>query len=377
MPHSGIRVVLDLAQQYPETIHLEIGQPDFRTPDHIIQAASQALWDGFTGYTPNAGLLSLREAIARKVTERNGIPARAENIVVTPGAIWGAAAAMMAVCDPGEEVLVPDPGWPNYEMMAIALSLVPVAYPLREEGGFRLDLAAIRQLITPRTKLLVVNSPANPTGSVLNRTEAEGLARLIAEHDLYLLSDEVYEDLLFEGEHISLASLEAEGRVISLFSFSKSYAMTGWRVAYVVASGPIAGIVAKMQEPFVACAPAVSQKAAEAALSGPQECVQKMCAAYRRRRNLALDLLRQHGLYRYTPQGAFYLMVDIRAAGMDSYTFATRLLEEEKVAVAPGRTFGLLGEPFVRISLANDECAIATGLERLCQFLKRQADETS
>ncbi len=176
--------------------------------------------------------------------------------------------------------------------------------------------------------------------------------------------------MIFEGEHIGLGNMDAEGRVVSLYSFSKSYAMTGWRVAYTVSSGPVAEAIAKLQEPFVACAPAVSQKAAEAALTGPQDCVAEMRAAYRRRRDLALDILRRKGLYRYTPRGAFYLMVGISASGLDSYTFATRLLETKRVAVAPGRTFGPQGEPFIRISLATADSILREGLERVCDFLK-------
>lgn len=375
MPRSGIRAVLDLAVRYPDAIHLEIGQPNFSTPEHIIASALLAAQQGFTKYTPNAGLLSLREAIAAKVRRENGFPAAPENIIVTTGGMGGLYSAFTAVLNPGDELLVPDPGYPNYAMVAGLCRAQVVRYPLDAETGFQPDLESLPRLVTPRTKAIVVNSPSNPTGSII---PAEGMAALVAfarAHDLYLISDECYEKIIFDAQHVSPASYDEDGRVLSIFSFSKTYAMTGWRVGYAVVTPEVAAIFVKLQEATVACASSVSQKAAEAALSGPQDCIETMTHAYRRRRDRALAILQRHGSPTYTPQGAFYLLVDISGCGQDSDLFARDFLAQEKVAVAPGRTFGPRGDRYVRISLAATEEEIEVGLERLCSYISRRRSQ--
>ena len=372
MPRSGIRVLLDLAAKIPDAIHLEIGQPDFPTPDHIITAALQAAQQGFTQYTPNAGLLSLREAIAEKVRQENGLEATAENVVVTTGGMGGLYAAFTTVLEPGDEVLLPDPGYPNYTMVTQLCRARAVYYPLDAASGFQPRLDVLSRLVTARTKALVINSPSNPTGSVI---PAEGMAALVAfarEHDLYLISDECYEKIVFGVRHVSPASFDEDGRVLSIFSFSKTYAMTGWRVGYAVVPPEIAAIFIKLQEATVACASSVSQKAAEVALIGPQDCVEAMVNTYRQRRDRALAILRRHGLPTYTPQGAFYLLVDISRCGQGSDHFARDLLAQEKVAVAPGHTFGPSGDQYVRVSLAASENDLQIGLERLCDYIRRR-----
>jgi aspartate/methionine/tyrosine aminotransferase len=373
MPRSGIRVLLDLAARVPGAIHLEIGQPDFATPGFIIEAAHEAMVAGFTRYTANAGLPSLREAVAAKVKCENGIPATADNVVITTGGMGGLYSSFAALLDPGDEVLLPDPGYPNYEQMALLRHATPVRYPLPAELGFQPDLAALERAITPRSKALVVNSPSNPTGAVLTVESIGALVLLAEKHGLYLISDECYEKIVFDAQHASPAALCRDGRVITVSSFSKTYAMTGWRVGFAVATPAMVLALAKLQEPTVGCASSVSQKAAEAALAGPQECVSAMVAAYRQRRDQALDVLQKHGLYSYTPQGAFYLLVPLGRSHTDSAAFAKEFLMAEGVAVAPGCTFGPRADGYVRVSLAAAESELLCGLERLCRYIRRQA----
>jgi aspartate/methionine/tyrosine aminotransferase len=369
MPRSGIRVILDLALKIPDAIHLEIGQPNFPTPKHISEAAYQAALHGFTGYAPNAGLPSLREAIAEKVRRDNHIQAGVDNVIVTTGGMGGLFSALTAILEPGDELLLPDPGYPNFEMIARLCHATGVRYPLDSDKNFLPRLDALPGLVTNRTKALLINSPSNPTGAVIPGEMMAALVDFARQYDLYLISDECYEMIVFDARHVSPASLGASGRVISIFSFSKTYAMTGWRVGYVVAAAEIAFVVSKLQEATVACTSSISQKAAEAALSGSQDCVSAMVTAYRSRRDLALAILRKNQLYSYVPEGAFYLLVDISRYTNDSDRFARDLLEKEKVAVAPGSTFGPEGQKYVRVSLATDDRDLVSGLERLCHLI--------
>ena len=370
MPRSGIREIMDLASTLPGVIHLEVGEPSFETPAHIVEAACEAARQGYTKYTPNTGLLSLREKLVGKLQRVNGVSVSPENVVVTAGAVCGLATSLMAVVEPGDEVLIPDPGWPNYESMVAITHGVLRRYSLRPAEGFLPNQATVEEGISSRTKAIVINSPSNPTGAVFPREVMGWLVRLAQKHGIFLVSDEVYEDVVFDGEHVSALSFGDGGdRVIGVFGFSKSYAMTGWRLGYVVASREIAAAVGKLQEPLVSCASAVSQKAAEAALDGPQDCVAQMREAYRRRRDLAAGLLMQHGVDFLLPSGTFYLMVDISRSGVDSYTFAKTLLKETGVAVAPGATFGPGARDYVRLSLATSDEQLAEGINRLAVFL--------
>lgn len=373
MPRSGIRIVLDLAVRIPDAIHLEIGQPDFPTPAHIIEAAHCAMQQGFTKYTPNAGLLSLREAIAQKVRQDNKLDVTAENIIVTTGGMGGLFSAAAAILNPGDEVLVPDPGYPNYQMMAMLCHASVVRYPLTGiQEGFQPILEALPTLVTPRTKAIVVNSPSNPTGTVIPGETMAALVAFARKYDLYVISDECYEKIVFAAQHVSPAVFDDDGRVISVFSFSKTYSMTGWRVGYVATTPDMVALLTKLQEATVACASVVSQKAAEAALAGPQNCVGEMVRAYQRRRDQVVAVIQSHGLPAYLPSGAFYLLVDISACHIDSDTFARDFLVEQKVAVAPGHTFGILGGRYVRISLAASETELEKGVQRLCAFIQQK-----
>ena len=370
IPRSGIRGVMELALQLPDVVRLEIGDPDFPTPAHIVEAAAQAGREGFTHYSPGAGLTSLRERIAEKAQTRNGLVCTPDQVVVTSGACGALFSTFLALLDPGDEVLVPDPGWTTLVPMALAAGAVPVPYPLDRARSFALDPAAIARRIGPRTRAVVVNSPGNPTGAVASRAALRDLVRLVERHDLWLVSDECYEDIVFEDEHVSPGTLGGQERVVSVFSFSKSYAMTGWRVGYVVARPDVARALVKAQEPVVSSASTISQKAAEAALLGPGDQVVEMRDAYRRRRDVALARLDAEGIGYARPGGAFYVMVDVSGAGEPSEDFALRLLRERRVAVVPGSAFGANGEGMVRVSLAAARETIELGLERLAEALR-------
>lgn len=370
MRRSGIRELMDLANTMSNVMHLEVGEPSFDTPAHVVEAAARAAREGYTHYTPNVGLPSLREKLALKLERVNKLHVVPNQIVVTPGAVAGLASALMTITEPGDEILIPDPGWPNYQMMVVLSGGVPKRYPLHEASGFLPDMALLEQEIGPRTKAMIINNPSNPAGAVFPRGVVRDLVHVARSHDLFLISDEVYEQIIFEGEHTSALSSDTDGRVISVYGFSKTYAMTGWRLGYVVASPEVAAAVGKLQEPLVSCASSVSQKAGEAAIDGPQDCVDAMVQAYRRRRDLAVRLLTELHVPYCPPSGAFYLMVDISARGTDSYGFSRALLTEAHVAVAPGETFGDIARNYVRISLAASDEQLAEGLRRLAAFLR-------
>jgi aspartate aminotransferase len=369
--HSGIREIGELALKRPGTIRLEVGQPDFATPAHIVAAAKAALDAGWTGYTPTAGLLSLRQRIANKLLRVNGIVADPEaEITIGPGGVGVIAALIGALVEPGDEILLPDPGWPNYRLMTTWSDTRPVYYPCPPELGFLPDLERLAAAVTPRTKVLVVNSPGNPTGAVYGTSVQRGLLEIAERSGLWVISDECYDELVFDVEFRSLAALGSE-RVLSAYTFSKSYAMTGWRVGYAAGPRVVIDGAVKVLESNSSCVSSLSQKAAEAALDGPQDCVSEMREAYRRRRDLACAQLDEHGLLLARPSGAFYVMADVSAAGTDSRSFAIRLLEEGGVSVAPGSAFGELGAHAVRISLASSEADLQEGIGRLAEALGR------
>lgn len=374
MPGSGIREIVHRAIPMADAIRLEVGEPNFATPQHIIEAAYRAANEGFTKYGPSAGLHSLRELLAQRVTRVNGYAVTPTQVNVAVGGVQGILAAFLALLDPGDEILIPDPAWPNYEMSILLCHAVPVHYPLYIEDGFIPQIDRLEELVTERTKLLIINSPSNPTGAVFPKKTIEALVEFAQRHDLYLMADEVYDEFVFDGEHISPAIYDPE-RVISVYSFSKIYAMTGWRVGYVVANEKISQVISKIQEPQISCVSSVGQKAAEAALTGPQDCVRQMCESYHERRDVVVNVLKNEGRYVYTPQGAFYIMVDIGDSGLDSRQFALRLLEEQKVAVAPGTAFGNFGNNFVRISLATEKNLLLEGVRRLSNFATELAQQ--
>ena len=373
MPTFQIREIMELAWKTRDCIHLEVGQPNFSTPNYIGEAGIQAITEGFTTYTSARGIPDLQEAICEKLLQRNGIRANSTNLTVCPGAVTALDSAVMAMIEAGDEVLLPDPSWHNPKSMVDFLGATSIPYCLRPEKNFLPDLEEMESLITARTKAIVINTPANPTGAVFPRKVLEDIYALSRKHDLYIFSDEIYEEFVFDGRHFSIKSIDIDDRVISIYGLSKSHAMTGWRLGYVIAPAHISEVITKLQETLVSCASSITQKAAVAALRGPYDAVEKMKNAYRQRRDIALNILRHYGLYEYTPSGAFYLMVNVGRLGNNSGQIAKHLLKETQVATAPGTAFGQTMNQYVRISLAASEEDICTGVERICQSITRQA----
>lgn len=366
---SPIRAMKDAAAAYPDAIHLELGQPDFPTPPHIIEAACQAARNEYTGYTANAGMPELREAVVVKLERENGYTTPVDGVVVTIGAMEAVFASMAVLVDPGDEILIPNPGYGNFCMAANILKAQPVRYPTIPEQAFVPDMERLADLVTPNTRALLVNSPSNPTGAVYTEKTLRELYAFCVQHDLYMISDETYDRLVFEGEHVSPARWDDDGRVISIYTTSKTYAMTGWRVGFVVANPEIAAALTKVQEPIVSCVNTVAQHAAISALLSSQDCVDIMRQEYRSRRDLAVSLAQEEGLRVSYPHGAFYLLVDIAASGQDAITFSQGLLEREHVAVAPGSSFGSILDTYVRISLCASPEELSQGLRRLARHL--------
>lgn len=370
VPHSGIREIANLAAVTPGAIRLEVGQPDFRTPEHIVAAAKRALDEGWHGYTPTAGLPSLRERLAGKLRRVNGIDVPAQQVVCGVGGVGVISSAVAALVEPGDEVLLGDPSWSNYRLMLAAAHARPVRYPCPPALGFLPDLDRLEALVTRRTRLLIVNSPNNPTGRVYPPELLRRLGDVAARHGLWVLSDECYDQIVFDGFGPAAPGMRAHAdpeRVISCFTFSKTYAMTGWRLGYATGDPAVLDSMVKVIEGSASGTTTMVQRAAEAALDGPQDCVGEMVGAYRRRRDIALDLLREAGLLTVAPEGAFYVMADVSAAGLPSLEFAKRLLAERLVAVAPGTAFGGVAAGAVRVSLASSDEDLREGLGRLCE----------
>jgi aspartate/methionine/tyrosine aminotransferase len=338
------------------------------TPEVVGVAAGQAAHDGFTKYTTTSGMLSLRSALADKLASQNKIRATPSQIVVGTGAACSLSTSILALVEPGDEVLVPDPGWPNYTNMVKLARGVPIYYPLHRADGFVPDLAGLRALITSRTRMILLNNPGNPTGAVFPRALVADLVALAAEHDIFLLTDEVYEDFVYVGEHTPAGSFGYDG-TISVFSFSKSYAMTGWRLGYVVATDAVAAVIAKVQGALVSCASSISQKAGEAALALGPEPLAAMRAEYQSRRDLVCELLGDRLVL--SPQGAFYALINVSDTGVDSFEFAKRLLVDQKVSSVPGASFGAQGEGTLRISFAAARSDVHEGCRRIAKYLAR------
>jgi aspartate/methionine/tyrosine aminotransferase len=379
IPRSGIREVMDLAiaaEIDGPVIHLEVGQPDFATPAHIVEATCRAVREGHTRYISTAGIPPLREAVARFFERRTGVVTSPNQTIVTTGAMMSLATSFFALLEPGEEVLLPDPGWPNYRTSVTLARGVPVPYTLKAPQ-FLPDLDELQSLVTPRTKILLVCSPSNPTGQVHDAALTEALVAFARRNDLWVVSDEIYSEIVFENPAPSVLQFDTDGRCLVVHGVSKSYAMTGYRIGFTRGPADYIQVAAKLQEPFVSCGTAFSQFGAVAALDGPQDCVREMRDAYWRRRDVALGVLRQRGLYRYTPGGAFYVMVDISAAAMDSRDFAVELLKEKRVAVAPGGTFGRLGAQSVRVSVASSDEDVLEGVRRICDFISERRERAA
>jgi aspartate aminotransferase len=369
LPRSGIRRVFDEASKYPDCIRLEVGEPSFSTPEHVKAAARDAMAANFTRYTPNAGILELREAIVEKVKRRNNLTVSTDDIVVTNGGVEAVFTTLAALVNPGDEVLISDPSWPNYVQMTVLLGVQAVYYPLKLENDLIPTIADIEAQITPRTKVLLINSPGNPTGSSIPESRLREILELACKHNLWVISDEVYDEIYFDTPPVSMQSLDTDGRVITVFSFSKTYAMTGWRVGYLVGPRDIVSHILRVQEPVTSCVNSVAQKAAVAALTGDQSCVAEMRAAYATRAKLVTKILDTHDIPYARPSGAFYTMIDITRSGLTDVDFVSRMITEKRVAVVPGSAFGPNSGAFVRMSLASSEDDLTKGATRLSEAI--------
>src|SRR6266704_4201831 len=350
-----------------EIIHLEIGEPDFDTPVHIKEAAKQALDAGATHYGPSAGLPELREAIAKHVAETRGIAVAPEEVVVTPGAKPIMYFVITALINPGDEGIYPNPGFPIYESVINFVGGVPVPIPLREESGFGFDLDVFERSASSRTKLIIINSPQNPTGGVLEPDQLGRIAEIAKRYRIPVLADEIYKAFLYEGEFASITRFPGmKDLVIILDGFSKSYAMTGWRLGYGVMPPPLAEHVARLMVNSNSCTASFVQLAGIAALQGDQTPVARMVAEFKRRRDLFVDgLNRLPGVRCALPRGAFYVFPNVTGTGRSSAEVAERLLTEAGVAALSGAAFGAHGEGYLRFSYANSEANLSKALERM------------
>ena len=356
-----------LEAQGREIVHLEIGEPDFDTPSNIVEAAVKALRQGQTHYTPSAGIPQLREAIAEEVSTTRGIEVNPDQVVVTPGGKPIMFFAILALCEQGDEVIYPNPGFPIYGSMINFTGATPVPVPLPMEKDFRFDIEEFKSLVSPRTKMIILNSPHNPTGGVLTEEDLAAIAEAAIENDALVLSDEIYSRMVYEGEFASITSIPGmEERTIILDGFSKTYAMTGWRLGYGVMPAWLAAQVANLMVNSNSCTAAFSQWAAVEALQGPQDEPQKMVEAFRQRRDVIVDGLNQIPGFRcLRPKGAFYVFPNIEGTGMSSQEMEDFLLNEAGVATLSGTSFGEYGEGFVRFSYANSVENIQKALSRI------------
>src|SRR3954469_10168626 len=353
-----------------DIVHLEIGEPDFDTPRNIIDAATDALHKGFTHYGPSAGLPALRETIAQYISETRRVDVTPDEVVVVPGGKPIIFFSILALAEPGDEVIYPNPGFPIYESMINFLGAKAVPIRLREEMDFRLDVDELAGLINDRTKLLILNSPQNPTGGVLEKKDIDDIAAVIGDRDVMVLTDEIYSRLIFEGEHHSIMSIDGmKERCILLDGFSKTYAMTGWRMGYGVMRADLATRIARLMTNSASCTASFTQIAGIEAMRGPQDSVEKMCAEFKRRRDVMVAGLNKiKGFSCLSPKGAFYVFPNITGTGWASKKLADALLDEAGVAGLSGTAFGNFGEGYLRFSVANSIENIEKALERVSNW---------
>ncbi len=356
-----------------DVVHLEIGEPDFDTPRHIIEAAKEALDQGFTHYGPSAGLPELREAIAQDVAQSRGIRAQASQVVVTPGAKPIMFFVILALAQPGDEVIYPNPGFPIYESVIRFVGATPVPIPLREERGFSLDVNELSALVTDRTRLIILNSPQNPTGGILPPEDLEAIAAIAVRHGIPVLADEIYSRMVYDGEFRSIAACQdMQDLTIILDGFSKTYAMTGWRLGYGVMPEELALHVTRLMTNSNSCTSSFSQRAAIAALTGPQAPVEAMMAEFRQRRDVFIEGLNAiPGIRCAMPGGAFYAFPNIAQIRRSSKEVADYLLQQGGVASLAGSDFGVHGEGYLRFSYANSLANLRKALERVAECVDK------
>jgi aminotransferase len=377
LPYSGIREIFDLASTMDDVIHFEIGEPDFTTHISIVDAAFQQAKQGMTHYTSSAGFEPLRRKIVNVINNEYGTDYVPEEIVITCGGMEALMLSMLVTIDEGNEVLLPTPHWPNYPAHVLLAGGTTKEYRLKMDNGFKPNIDELRALTTPETKAIILNYPHNPTGAVLKKGDVKRISEYVLENDLLLYSDEAYESIIFDNQTFK-SILTVDGmkeRSIIIRTFSKSHAMTGWRVGYVAAPKPIAECIAKLHEHTTACASSVSQMAALAALESGYEICNSMVSEYETRRNLLLqELSAIPGIKIFKPEGTIYAFIDISSFGVRSLPLARMLLEKGRVAVAPGTAFGQAGEGYIRICFANSMANITEGAERIRTFFEDMRD---
>ena len=370
---SGIRKFFDIVSEMEDAISLGVGEPDFDTPWRVREEGIYSLERGRTFYTSNAGLKELKLEISRYLARTIQVDYDySREVLVTVGGSEAIDLAFRAMLDPGDEVLIPQPSYVSYLPCAVLADGVPVTIPLQHENSFKLTREELEAAITPRTKILVLPFPNNPTGAVMTREDLEPIAQAVMEHDLYVVSDEIYSELTYSGQHCSIASLPGmRDRTLVINGFSKGFAMTGWRLGYICGPAPIVEQMTKIHQYAIMCAPTTSQYAAVEALRNCGRDVEQMRESYNQRRRFLMNEFRKMGLQCFEPYGAFYAFPSIREFGMTSEEFATRLLQEEKVAVVPGTAFGDCGEGFLRISYAYSLDSLKKALGRIKRFVDR------
>ena len=374
---SGIRKFFDIVSEMKDAISLGVGEPDFDTPWHVRDEGIYSLEKGRTFYTSNAGLMELKEEISNYLDRRCHVHYNPKNeIIVTVGGSEGIDIAMRAMLDPGDEVLIPQPSYVSYEPCCILAGGKPVIIELKAENEFRLTKQELLEAITDKTKLLVLPFPNNPTGAIMEKEDLEAIAEVIIEKDIFVLSDEIYSELSYKGDHVSITTIPGmKERTILINGFSKAYAMTGWRLGYACGPKEIIEQMLKIHQFAIMCAPTTSQYAAVEAMRNGDEDVAQMREAYNQRRRYLMHAFKEMGLECFEPYGAFYVFPCIKEFGMTSEEFATRFLEEEKVAVVPGTAFGDCGEGFLRISYAYSLDNLKVALNRLAHFVFRLREE--
>lgn len=372
MRPSGIRKFFDLVAEMPECISLGVGEPDFQTPWAIRDAAIDSLEAGRTKYTSNAGLKELREELAAWMKKRYGLDYAEDEILVTVGGSEAIDLAIRALVAPGDEVIIPEPCYVSYEPITTLTGGVPVHIAAKAENGFRVTAEQIREKLTPRTKILVLSYPNNPTGAILEKKDLEEIAEVLKGTDVIVLSDEIYAELTYgDSHHVSIASIDGmRERTVVVNGFSKTFSMTGWRLGYAAAPRPLTAIMTKIHQSCIMCAPTTSQYAAIVALRDCEEEVRSMHDEYDKRRQYCVRKLNEMGLTTFAPRGAFYVFPDISSSGMTSDEFCEKLLKEQKVAIIPGTAFGESGEGYARISYAYSIKHLQEAMKRIAAFLQ-------
>lgn len=372
---NGIREIMELVMEMDDVIQLQVGEPVINTPDFVKEGAIKAINDNYSRYTANAGFPSLREAICGRIATNYGAKIGLDNVIVSPGAVAAINIMLYSIVDEKEEVLIPNPSYPNYDALVRIQGAIPIYYSTPQKLNYSPDVNDIKRKITSKTRAIIINSPNNPTGAVYSKQTLKEIVNVAEQHKLYIISDEIYDDLTLEGTFNSILSVGQNylDHIIAIYGFSKTFAMTGWRLGYAIIPAHLYKIAIKLQEPVYTCASSISQKAGEAALLAKEskKFINEMKGHYLQKRDVVCEILDEEGLPYVKPKGAFYIPIDISKTNMTSKEFAIQLLEEQGVAVAPCETFGPSGEKLIRICFAGDLEELLVGVKRLCHYYKK------